>query len=125
MIEGIFSNNIYAASKRLLDVTQLRHQALASNIANLETPGYKRVDLPKDFSKEFAAKLHSGAAQKMAMPSIIQDQNATSQRLDGNNVDMDKELIELSSNTMQYDTLSEFVSNSLKQLKVAITGHNS
>ena len=122
MIEGLFSNNNYVASKRLLDITQLRHEGLASNIANIETPGYKRVDLPKDFGKEFANRLRSGEVERMPNPTLTQDATATSKRRDGNNVEIDKELVEMSSNTMQYDTLTEFVSASLKQLKVAISG---
>jgi flagellar basal-body rod protein FlgB len=124
MIEGLFSNTNYLASKRLLDVTQLRHEALASNIANVETPGYKRVDLPKDFSKEFAARLKAGKMDELANPSLVEDAKTTSQSRDGNNVEIDKELTEMSSNTMQYDTLTEFVSDSLRQLKVAITGRS-
>lgn len=124
MIEGLYSNTNYLASKRLLDVTQLRHEALASNIANVETPGYKRVDIPKDFAKEFAARLRSGRLDQLATPSLASDTQTTSQRVDGNNVEIDKELTEMSSNTLQYNTLTEFVSASLKQLKVAITGRS-
>ena len=124
MINGLFSNTNYDASKRMLDVAQLRHEALASNIANVETPGYKRVDLPKDFSKEFAARLRSGTLNELSTPSLAQDTKTTSPRRDGNNVEIDKELLEMSANTAQYDTLAEFVSNSLRQLKVAITGRS-
>ncbi|MDD5348805.1 MAG: flagellar basal body rod protein FlgB [Chthoniobacteraceae bacterium] len=124
MIDGLFSNTNYVASKRLLDMTQLRHEAIASNIANVETPGYKRVDLPKDFSKEFAARLRSGTLDRLRTPSLVEDTKTTSQRHDGNNVEIDKELLEMSANTTQYDTLTEFVSNSLRQLKVAITGRS-
>jgi len=125
MIEGLFSNTNYLASKQLLDITQLRHEALASNIANIETPGYKRVDLPKDFSKEFAAHIRSGKLDSLPKPTLAEDTKTTSTRRDGNNVEIDKELLEMSSNTMQYDALSEFVSASLKQLRVAITGRSA
>lgn len=123
MIDALFADNNYIASKRLLDATVLRHEALASNIANIETPGYKRVDLPKNFSEEFAAHFRSGEADQITLPALATDSDASSLRLDGNNVDMDRELLAMSSNTMQYETLTEFVSNSLKQLKVAITGN--
>jgi len=122
MIEGIFSNNIYEASKKLLDVTSLRHDAIAANMANIETPGYKRVDLPKNFSEQFAASLRRGETAQMSVPSLALDTEAKTTRMDGNNVDMEKELISMSSNTMQYDALTEFTSNSLKQLRIAITG---
>ena len=122
MIDAIFSNNIYAATKKMLDVSTLRHEAIATNIANIETPGYKRVDLPKSFSEQFAAQLKSGNADQITVPKLAPDADAQSSRMDGNTVDMDKELLAMSSNTMQYDTLTEFASNSLKQLKMAITG---
>ena len=38
MIEGLFNQPNYVAAKKLLDVTALRHEALASNIANASTP---------------------------------------------------------------------------------------
>ena len=88
MIESLFSNPDYAASKALLDATALRHEALASNIANVETPGYKRVDIAPSFSEAFAAHLQAGGTGSLP----------------------------------QYDTLTEFVSSSLKQLQMAITG---
>ena len=122
MIDGIFSNNIYEASKKLLDVTSLRHDAIAANIANIETPGYKRVDLPKNFSEQFATSMRRGETSQISIPSLAVDAEAKTTRMDGNNVDMEKELISMSSNTMQYDTLTEFTSNSLKQLRMAITG---
>jgi flagellar basal-body rod protein FlgB len=122
MIQGLFSNTSYAASKQMLDVTQLRHEALASNIANTETPGYKRVDLPASFNQDFAAHLRSGELSGVQLPALAQDPTATSQRLDGNNVEIDKELLQMGSNSVQYETLTEFVSNSLKQLKVAVSG---
>ena len=122
MIDALFADNNYVATKKLLDVTSLRHEAIAANIANIETPGYKRVDLPKNFSEEFAAHFRSGEADQITTPALATDPDAQTQRLDGNNVDMDHELIAMSSNTMQYDTLTEFVSDSLKQLKIAITG---
>jgi flagellar basal-body rod protein FlgB len=125
MIESLFSNPSYAASKVLLDATAERHEALAANIANVETPGYKRVDLSKSFSEAFAAHVQSGTVSGMPAPSIEEDASATTMSQNGNNVQMDKELMEMSSNTLQYDTLTEFVSGSLKQLQMAITGRSS
>ena len=45
MIEALFNQPNYQATKKLLDVSVLRHEALASNLANLETPNYKRIDV--------------------------------------------------------------------------------
>lgn len=125
MIEALFSDNNYVAQKKLLDATVLRHEALAANIANVETPGYKRVDLPKNFNDEFAARLHAGKPQTTSMPALVEDHESVNQRPDGNNVELDKELLTMSGNSMQFETLGEFVSASLRQLRLAITGRQS
>jgi flagellar basal-body rod protein FlgB len=122
MIESLFSDPNYAASKVLLDATAARHEALASNIANVETPGYKRVDLSKSFTEAFDSQVKAGQVANIPQPTIEQDPNGGAERQDGNNVQLDKELMAMSSNSLQYDTLTEFVSGSLKQLQVAITG---
>ncbi|MEQ1850282.1 MAG: flagellar basal body protein [Chthoniobacteraceae bacterium] len=122
MIDNIFNSGTYAASKQLLDASALRHEALASNLANIETPGYKRVDLAPDFAKEFAARLRSGGAA--TAPAIVQDADAPAQRKDGNNVVLDHELLAMNRNSAEYDALTEFVSGSLKQLRLAITGRS-
>jgi flagellar basal-body rod protein FlgB len=125
MIESLFSNPNYAASKLLLDATAQRHEALATNIANIETPGFKRLDLSKSFTEAFEAHVKSGDAAGIPQATVEEDPDAVTQRQDGNNVQMDKELMAMSSNTLQYDTLTEFVSGSLKQLQTAITGRTS
>ena len=124
MIEQLFSGANYQATKQLLDAATLRHEALAANIANVETPGYKRVDLPKEFSHEFAAHLRGGGGAGAPAPLIAEDASATARRKDGNNVQLDKELLAMSKNEAEYDTLAEFVSGSIKQLRLAITGRS-
>jgi flagellar basal-body rod protein FlgB len=122
MIEQIFSSANYQATKQLLDVATLRHEALATNLANLETPGYKRLDLPKDFAQQFAARVRAHDAGSMPRPELVEDLTSASQRKDGNNVDLDKEMMALSKNSAEFDVLTEFVSGSIKQLRLAITG---
>jgi flagellar basal-body rod protein FlgB len=123
MIAQIFNQGTYAASKQLLDASVLRHEALASNLANIETPGYKRVDLPKDFEKEFASRLRAGGSSPA--PSLTVDNEAPAQRTDGNNVSLDHELLAMNRNAAEYEALTEFVSGSLKQLRVAISGRTA
>lgn len=125
MIEALFSDSNYVAQKKLMDATVLRHEALAANIANVETPGYKRVDLPKEFNEEFATRLRAGQPELMPKPVVAEDAGAIAQRPDGNTVDLDKELLTMSGNSMQFETLGEFVSASLRQLRLAITGRQS
>ena len=125
MIEQLFSGANYQATKQLLDAATLRHEALAANIANVETPGYKRVDLPKEFSQEFATHLRGGGGPGAPVPQIAEDATASVRRKDGNTVELDKELLAMSKNEAEYETLTEFVSGSIKQLKLAITGRSA
>jgi flagellar basal-body rod protein FlgB len=123
MIEQLFANAKYQAAKQLLDVAALRHEALAANLANIETPGYKRVDLSQDFTRDFASYLRGGGVAPKA--KIAEDTEATSTRKDGNTVELDRELLALGKNSAEFDVLTEFVSGSIKQLRLAITGRNS
>jgi flagellar basal-body rod protein FlgB len=124
MIAQLFSSTNYQATKQLLDVSVQRHEALATNIANVETPGYKRVDFPKDFAQELADRIRRRDVHDLAIPDLVEDLTATSQRKDGNNVDIDKEMMALSKNAAEFETLTEFASGSLKQLRLAITGRS-
>ena len=123
MIENLFNQGNYAATKQLLDASILRHEALASNLANIETPGYKRLDISSEFPKEFAAALRAGGS--VPMPVLAQDTVTPSQRKDGNNVVLDRELLAMNQNGAEFDALTEFVSGSIKQLRLAITGRNA
>ena len=125
MIEQLFSGANYQATKQLLDVAIVRHEALAANLSNVETPGYKRVDLPKDFAQEFAAHVRSGGGSSAPKPGIVEDSTATARRKDGNTVQLDKELLAMTKNEAEYEMLTEFVSGSIKQLRLAITGRSA
>lgn len=122
MIERLFSGPNYDAAKRLLDVAVLRQEALASNIGNLETPGYKRVDLPKDFQTAFNEALKAGKPKSVAIPSLLQDNDSPAQRKDGNNVLLQDELMSMNKNAAEYEALSDFVSGTIKTLHTAIAG---
>lgn len=122
MIEKLLSSANYDASKRLLDVAILRHEALSSNIGNLETPGYKRVDLPKDFQTALNEAIKSGKSSSVAFPHLIADLDSPAQRKDGNNVVLQDELMAMNKNAAEYEALTEFVSGSVRTLKMAISG---
>ncbi len=124
MIDRLFSAPTYNASKALLDASALRQEALAANIANAETPGYKRVDLDASFATEFAARLRSGQVASAPAPKLVTDVGATTERVDGNTVELDKELLAMGKNGAEFEVLTDFISGSLKQLRMAITGRS-
>ncbi|MGF1449130.1 MAG: flagellar basal body rod protein FlgB [Opitutales bacterium] len=127
LMETLFGTENYTLAKTLLDAAELRHQALSSNLANAETPGYRRVDLSVDFEKELQQAVRKGGgAEAIAQvrPSIEHDPSAQAMRADGNNVSIENELLQINRNTMEYEYLSRYVSDSIKGLKRAITGRN-
>lgn len=127
MIESLFRNGNFPAVKTLLDVAALRHEAIARNVANVETPGYKRVDLEKTFSAQLDSALRRGDRQQLAelTPSLAVDPADRGSRADGNNVHLDRELLAMTQNATNFDALTQFASGSLRTLRVAITGRTA
>lgn len=124
LVSSLFASDNYTAVKKMMDVSAMRHAAIASNLANVSTPGYKRVDLSKSFEEELKARIGARDTDAVvaATPFTETDSLSPSTRADGNNVQIDRELLDMSKNTMNFDALTNFASGSLKQLKMAITG---
>lgn len=124
MIDQVFASPNYELAKSLLDAAALRHEALATNLANIETPGFKRLDLAPDFARQLENySTRSDSRSPAALePKIAEDLTARAVRPDGNNVQLDHELLEMNRNSLEYDVLTQFASDSLKRLKSAITG---
>jgi len=128
MVDPIFQSDNYLLARKLLDASVVRHQAIASNIANAETPGYHRVDVAQDFAQQLRAQLKSGdlAAQSGSIqPHLADDPNARSVRPDGNSVDIENELLAMNRNSVEHQFLTEIVTQNIKQLRMAITGRSS
>lgn len=65
MIDALFNQNGYLAAKKMLDATAVRQDAIASNIANVETPGYKRLDLAPTFQAQLQQAVNGGDANQL------------------------------------------------------------
>lgn len=127
MIDPVFQNENFQLARKLLDASVMRGNAIAANIANAETPGYRRMDLAPDFSRELASMVESGSSPssiQSVQPQLAEDQFARSMRPDGNSVDVEHELVEMNKNTVDYNYLTEFVSWDIRQLKMAISGRS-
>lgn len=127
MIEPVANNLNYQLARKLLDASVLRHEAIAANIANSDTPGYRRVDVSPDFQSALRAQFAPGAAPSPAAlqelrPALSEDQTVRSVRADGNSVELESELLALGRNRVEHDFLGELVSRNIKQLRMAISG---
>lgn len=125
MIDPVFQTDNYQLARKLLDASVLKHEAIATNIANSETPGFRRLDISPDFATQLQSSLSAGNFATTAgtiQPKLAEDQTARSIRPDGNSVEIERELVAMDRNSAEYDYLTDVVTYNLKQLKMAITG---
>ena len=124
MIEALFNQPNYLAAKKTLDAVVLRQQAIANNIANLETPGYKRVDLAPTFESELEKAAASGDPSqiKSLNPSLTVDTSSVASSRDGNTVHLENELMQLNENAVEHSLETQLVSGMLQRMQMAITG---
>lgn len=115
--------------QRAMDGAWARHEILANNVANAETPGFKRLDL--DFRSMLAK---AGTRQPAWLKTDSRHLSPTSQRNtwtiqqdlssitpDGNSVDIDREMGEVSTNALYYAAVSSQLNARLSLLRKAIT----
>jgi flagellar basal-body rod protein FlgB len=127
MIDPIFQSDNYQLARKLLDASALRQEAIASNVANAETPGYRRLDVSPDFAEQLKARSQTGELTRGPdglRPTLVQDPYARSVRPDGNSVEIERELLAMNQNSVEYEFLSDIVTGNIKQLKMAITGRS-
>ena len=125
MVDPVFQSDNYVLARRLLDAAVVRQEAVAANIANAETPGYRRVDVSADFTTQLKAQLAAGQlklAGDTLAPQVAADPHARSLRPDGNTVEIEHELLALNRNAVEHEFLAEIITQNIKQLKMAITG---
>ena len=106
--------------ENLLNVTAKRQQAFAANIANLDTPGYKATDV--DFKEELSSSLrmtstspaHLTPPPAASSTRIIEAEGTL--KANGNTVDIDTQMTEMTKNGLQYVTLVQYLNQKLKTL---------
>ncbi len=123
---GLYGNGIELTEK-MLDFLWGRQNITLNNITNVDTPGYKSRYIT--FEEELRERLQaaSGADRpKAAVSEAINGVRARlhitrdeSTRLDGNNVDMDQEQVDLVRSAYEYQYLLSSINNDLKRLQSA------
>jgi flagellar basal-body rod protein FlgB len=127
MIEALFNQPNYVAAKRMLDVTAARMEAVASNLANVETPNYRRVDLPRSFETRLQEAIRAGDVSAMngLRPTLEPDSSAVAVRPDGNTVDLETEMVRMYRTSMEHGLETQLISGRLLKLRLAITGRST
>jgi flagellar basal-body rod protein FlgB len=116
-----------------LEASWLRNAVLRNNIANAETPNFKTSDV--EFESVLARSLEGGsfagkrtnvkhieigAARLSSVTPRVVENDDTSMRMDGNNVDAEAENVKLAQNTIQYNTLIYKLNSELSRIKMAV-----
>jgi flagellar basal-body rod protein FlgB len=133
--DRIFGDTITALEKSL-NLRSIQHKALSSNIANMDTPNYKAVEL--DVAEKMARNkgsapdlrlvrtraghlpIRSNRTDNVKLKAV--KPTGYSLRGDGNTVDIDRTMGKLAENTLLYNANAQLISKKFKGLKNVIKG---
>ncbi|HWB10030.1 MAG TPA: flagellar basal body rod protein FlgB [Pirellulales bacterium] len=131
MISNLFNATTIPVLEQVVNFAQMRHQVLAGNIANLDTPGYRTRDLSTDAFQDslrraletrdeqtasFAppdAALNPFAPVKAGLEGIL--------RHDDDNVGLEQQLMEIAKNEMRHNLALTIMNNQLQLIGAAIS----
>jgi flagellar basal-body rod protein FlgB len=128
-VEMIGSNafNYINVLNKAAQASWKRNEVIANNIANVDTPGYKRKDV--QFESYLQSELMgddsldsrvADANMDALNPTVYTDNASLSYRLDGNNVDIDTESSYLAQNQVRYNTLLESMSQEFSRIRAVL-----
>jgi len=122
-VQNMFRDVTSQLLTKALDTASMRQRVISNNLANINTPGFKRsyVTFEEELRKtlETNNRVNLNSIQKIE-PQINKD-NSTSMRLDGNNVDMDQEMVDLAMNSINYNTAVQQLNKKLGMLRYVIS----
>lgn len=114
LIDSIFGPQLDNLQKAMGRASR-RHSLLTENLANLNTPGYKRKDI--DFAivldEEMAGSFRSSDEPRVDNGSI---------RVDGSSVDLEREVMSIAETELRYQALADFTSRYFSGLQTVIKG---
>lgn len=120
---------------RSLDASSLRQRVIANNIANVDTPKFKKssVEFENLLQKELNSStsivgyrtnvkhFHIGASSQLILPQVVKDSHSVMNN-NLNNVDIDSEMALMAKNQLTYSTEIQQVSHEIKKMRASITG---
>ena len=133
MSKVFFEDSNMQLMEHYLDLTVRRQSLISSNLANVDTPGYKTIDL--DFKQELEAATQvemekvSATNQRHIALDLDKDghRSVTPQEVDGltlrndlNNVNVDREMTQLSTNALKFSMIAQLLAGKFRVIKNAI-----
>jgi flagellar basal-body rod protein FlgB len=110
-----------ALLSQVLDAAALRHRVIAQNVANVNTPGYRRreVVFEADLARALASADATGGVPHVKPHVVVAD---GPERADGNTVDIDREMNDLARNALLYEAAAQIITNRVASQRAAIAG---
>ena len=99
---------------KYLDLTAFRQRLVTSNIANIDTPGYRSVDI--DFASEMRRAMEGGNDSAPMSHEVY----SGTERGDGNNVNLDRESLLMAENQLRFRTGVQLLRSELQKISLAI-----
>lgn len=124
-------NGTIRSLENTLNYATAKHQAISSNISNVDTPGYKSKDVVfKDvLSDAFSNSMEATRTDSKHLPFSHHtnsyqtiSKNTTTFNNNGNNVDIDKEMTDLAKNQIYYQGLVDRINGKFRNLQTVIRG---
>lgn len=103
-----------------------RHELLAQNIANADTPGFQARDLSFAHELSLAQQVKALPASAVGVPDLdvrILERPDPVVAFDGNSVDIDRQMTRVAQNTLYHTAVLQLLNSHFRALKTAINGH--
>lgn len=116
--------------EKSLDYSMLRHKTIVNNVANVDTQNYKTRDVTRSFSDELNASLqalkndvrHIDFSTKSNGEATIKQRTGTFTNNNGNNVDIEQEMVEFAENQIYYYNMIDRINGKFNSLTTVIKG---
>lgn len=133
MIGRLFQDDPFISLRKGLSASSLKQQVIANNIANINTPGYKKQDV--NFEDEFKRAVRNKYEPLMhqtdsrhlpggrgigSVKISVNTIKGTAMRYDGNNVDIDEEMSKLSENGLRFNATAQLMSIKFNTLRTVV-----
>ena len=115
-----------AATSHCLDLLAFRNQLIASNMANIDTPGYRTLDI--NFTQELERTQEGpsyGNLNYASFTPLVKQVRGLMERPDGNNVSLDRESLLLADVQLRYNTAVQLLRAEFHRLSSAIHEGNA
>jgi flagellar basal-body rod protein FlgB len=137
MLTSIFDSSAMQAARTALTGLSRRQEAISANVANIDTPGYRRRSV--SFESSLASELSAGGPSAHRLRTtdprhidrqsggasdqgVVEARDVVSSRNDGNNVSIDEEMTLMVETQIRYQALTQSVGRRIGTLRTVIRG---